>query len=359
MKDLYSFNLVTLLNCGKIRYLNKDSADPCHFYDVSFFDLKDLQIENVIKAVGLYPIPFFSVKLADRKTHIRKVEAIRNTWFSIHMADFIHKTNHLLTYASKISQPHDLHEKLCLKDEHWSLLHAESGDNVSVVQHAFLRIGGDHILNHLPPPRDENQTLRPVDDLLKSKLPHSIVSALLHISDNDVRNLRKQHIEGVNFIGRSIPQRRLLERHTFSRFTLFVGVNFFKFLCSLGYKPIEAFLKTIEAFESAPTILANRKDEFQFSNNLFHWLNAHGLLPAKNYKHHRVSQAEDFPENLHDYFDFKTLKCIPQIKNLGLFHIPECMDQEHKRLLHAINEAITNNTSLNAVVQRYYEGAFE
>lgn len=74
MKDLYSFNLVTLLNCGKIRYLNKDSADPCHFYDVSFFDLKDLQIENVIKAVGLYPIPFFSVKLADRKTHAYSIK---------------------------------------------------------------------------------------------------------------------------------------------------------------------------------------------------------------------------------------------------------------------------------------------
>ena len=152
MKDLYSFNLVTLLNCGKIRFLNNGSADPCHFYDVSFFDLKDLQIENVIKAVGLYPLPFFSVKLADRKTHIRKVEAIRNTWFSFHMADFIHSTNHLLTYGSKINEAHDLHEKLCLKDQHWSLLHAESGDRISVVQHAFMRIGGDQNLNHLPPP---------------------------------------------------------------------------------------------------------------------------------------------------------------------------------------------------------------
>ena len=153
MKDLFSFNLVTLLNCGKIRYLNKDSADPCHFYDVSFFDLKDLQIENVIKAVGLYPLPFFSVKLADRKTHIRKVEAIRNTWFGFHIADFIHNTNHLLTYGSKIKEPHDLHEKLCLKDQHWSLLHAEAGDRISVVQHAFMRIGGDRILNQFPPPQ--------------------------------------------------------------------------------------------------------------------------------------------------------------------------------------------------------------
>ena len=35
------------------------------------------------------------------------------------------------------------------------------------------------------------------------------------------------------------------------------------------------------------------------------------------------------------------------------------MDQEHKRLLHAINDAIKNNSCLNTVVQRYYEGAFE
>ena len=145
--------------------------------------------------------------------------------------------------------------------------------------------------------------------------------------DQNVRELRQQYIEGCNFIGRSIPQRRLLERHTFSRFTLFVGVSFFKFLCSLGHKPIEAFLKTIEAFESAPTILANRLEGFQFANNLFHWLDAHDLLPTKSYKHHRQSQPEDFPENLHEYFDLWTLKCIPKIKNLGLFHIPEFLDQ--------------------------------
>ena len=62
MKNLFSYNLITILNCAKIKALTGKSLNFSNFYQVDFDELEELEIENVIKAIGLYPVPFFSLK---------------------------------------------------------------------------------------------------------------------------------------------------------------------------------------------------------------------------------------------------------------------------------------------------------
>ena len=64
MQNIYAYNFITLLNCAKIKAHRYSLIEDTHFYDVPFEELEELKIEDVIKRVGLYPIPFFSLKIA-------------------------------------------------------------------------------------------------------------------------------------------------------------------------------------------------------------------------------------------------------------------------------------------------------
>ena len=358
MKDLFSYNLVTLLNCGKVKALTGKSLYNCNFYDVSFLELEELEIENVIKAVGLYPVPFFSLKLAERTIHVKEAQPIKNLWQSIHIANHVHTTSHALTVTSQVNKAHDLHQTLCLTDEHWSLLHAKPRDDISVIRHCFMRVGSLDFQNNLPPPV-ANQLAVPVEKLLQSRLPHDIVAALTGLAQSFVKSLRECLISEGRYISKTFVQKRVLERHSFDRFALFIAFCYFELQLALGVSPILAFLKTIEAFDHSPTVQANKSDEFHFAVNLFHWLTVHGYLTSQVNQKGRAAALESFPENFLEYFDLEAPKRIPPIRNMGLFTIPQCLDLEHQRLLSEINLAISNKACLKTVIERYYEGAFE
>ena len=66
------------------------------------------------------------------------------------LENHIHGTTHALTLTSQVNKPHNLHETICLTDEHWSLLSAKNRENVSNIRYVFMRIGQSK--NNLPPP---------------------------------------------------------------------------------------------------------------------------------------------------------------------------------------------------------------
>lgn len=120
MKNLFSYNLITILNCAKIKALTGKSLNFSNFYQVDFDELEELEIENVVKAIGLYPVPFFSLKTTHSPISIKEALPIKNLWHSLHFSNHIHGTKHALTLTSQINEPHNLHETICLADEHWS-----------------------------------------------------------------------------------------------------------------------------------------------------------------------------------------------------------------------------------------------
>ena len=198
-----------------------------------------------------------------------------------------------------------------------------------------------------------------MEKLLQSRLPHDIVAALAGLAQSFVKSLRECLISEDRYISKTFVQKRVLERHSFDRFALFIAFCYFELQLTLGLSPILAFLKTIEAFDHSPTVQANKSDEFHFAVNLFHWLTVHGYLRSQVNQKGRAVALESFPENFLEYFDLEAPKRIPQIRNMGLFTIPQCLDLEHQRLLSEINQAISNKTCLKSVIERYYEGAFE
>ena len=204
-----------------------------------------------------------------------------------------------------------------------------------------------------------NQLAIPVEKLLQSRLPHDIVAALTGLAHSLVKTLRERLIQNGRFISKTFVQKRILERHSFDRFALFIATCYFELQLALGLSPILAFLKVIEAFEHSPTVQANKSDEFHFAVNLFHWLTVHGYLISQGNQKNRAAALESFPKNFLEYFDLGAPKRIPPIRNMGLFTIPQCLDLEHQRLLSEINLAISNKACLKTVIERYYEGAFK
>lgn len=198
-----------------------------------------------------------------------------------------------------------------------------------------------------------------MEKLLQSRLPHDIVAALTGLAQSFVKSLREHLISEGHYISKTFVQKRVLERHSFDRFVLFIASCYFELQLALGLSPIFAFLKTIEAFDHAPTVQANKSDEFHFAVNLFHWLTVHGYLTSQEHKKNRSAALESFPKNFLEYFDWEVPKRIPPIRNMGLFTIPQCLDLEHQRLLSEINLAVSNKSCLKTVIERYYEGAFE
>lgn len=173
-----------------------------------------------------------------------------------------------------------------------------------------------------------------------------------------VKQLRKDsHPDGC-FIRKTKIQKHTLERYSFDRYFLYVATRFFELLISLGLGRLEAFLKTVEAFEYSPTVLANHSKDCHHIINLYHWLNARGLIPYRSDKPKPVVSS-DFPTSLHDYFDNKTNLTIPHIKRMGPFPIPACFDLEHRRLIKAINTTIKNGLCFKTVLNAYIEGAFK
>lgn len=355
MKNLFAYNLITILNCGKIKALSKKSFLDNHFYDVSFEELEKLEIENVIKLVGLYPFPFFSLKSAKVSSPQKEVETIRNLWQSVHLSNHIHDTVHALTLTSRIKTPHDLHSDLCLTDEHWPLLNHQTRRDVSTIRNAFIGIGRE-----MPRKDHSSFVLEPglKVQLLRTNLPHKIVAQLTGMSILEIKKFRSHLIVEKNFIQKTKVQKRELERHTFDRFLLFVAVCYYELQLISHFNPVEAFVRTLKAFEHSPTVLANKSEACHLSLNLYHWLTAHDLLPTHDRAAASLNVSETFPQSLVELFDFKIPKRMPSIKNMGCFHIPDHIDNEHKRLLQSINEAITNNRCLKTVVKQYYAGEF-
>ena len=80
MKNLFSYNLITILNCAKIKALTGKSLNFSNFYQVDFDELEELEIENVIKAIGLYPVPFFSLKATHSPISVNEDYGISFYW---------------------------------------------------------------------------------------------------------------------------------------------------------------------------------------------------------------------------------------------------------------------------------------
>ena len=354
MKNLPSYNLITILNCGKVKALNGSHFHSNHIYDVCFNDLDKMEMEHIIKMIGLYPLPFFSLKTDRRATITKETSVISSLWRSIYFSNKIYNTNHALTLTSLISDPHELYDKLSLSADHWVLLNRH---NVKDVRQVFTRIGRSPD-NGCNPSGIENNLRIPFDRIIQTNLPHDIVSALTGLPLIKVKQIRAALIHNGFFLRKKKVQKQALDRHSFDRFSLFIAVCYFKLLSVLNYQPIEAYLRTIEILEHAPTIKANMSSECHLSVNLYYWLRAHHLLPTLFQDEQEEITPEIFPESVHSYFDHQNAQRIPNIKNMGIFPIPHGLDIEHKRFLTAINEAITYRQSLDKVLCRYYSGSF-
>ena len=208
-----------------------------------------------------------------------------------------------------------------------------------------------------PPVCTPNRLKSPIERLIQTKLPHTIVSALSGLSLSHIKNLRETLIENGLFLPKTSVQKRHLERHSFDRFVLFVAICYFDLQLYLGHSPIESYLNTIHVFDHAPTVLANKSEECHLAVNLYHWLTAHGKLSVYG-ENFQISSPEHFPENFRDLFDFRTLSKVPAIREMGTFSIPECLDLEHERLLETINQAILQKKCLKTVLHNYFEGRY-
>lgn len=214
------------------------------------------------------------------------------------------------------------------------------------------------IIQTIYPPRHEALPSS-FDRILKTRLPHAIVSALTGIEDKVIKHLRHKLPFQPNVLAKTLVQKRVLTRHAFNRYALFIAVCVYEILLHNGQTPLEAFLNTVEAIEHSPTINANKSDDCHLPLNLYHWLVAHGHFPEINTEIHKVATPEFFPENFSFLFDFRCRNPIPVIREMGIFPIPTSLDPEHKRLLIAINSAIQTRSCLKKVLHQYYEGAFQ
>ena len=173
-----------------------------------------------------------------------------------------------------------------------------------------------------------------------------------------MRELREVLYPGRDFPRKTFVQKRILERHAFDRFALFIGICLYEFLVRKGLSQLHAFLQTLEALEHSPTIKANQFEDCHLGVNLYHWLAAHEHLP-----HHcqiaKRATPQDFPQNFRDFIEYHPKLKIPPIRKMGIFPIPDSLDKEHKALLVAINNAILNHCSLKPLLQKYYEGGFQ
>ena len=357
MKNLSSYNVITFFNYLKIRELMKeDYKRHCGFYDISA-DVEEIILENAIKAFGLYPLPFFSLNAGYQNITSEEIAAIKNIWLGDYFANISIGEQTGVTLTSKISDPETLHGPLCLKDEHWSLLNTDSKNHFIIVDSLFKMIKKDQYSSALPPPVKRNQTIF-YDRLFQTKLPHDCVAALTSLTVYRVKQLRKESVPEVEFLRKTKIQKHLLERYPFDRYFLYVATRFFEFLISLGFNRLEAFLKTVEAFEHSPTVLANHSKDCHPVMNLYHWFNAKALIPYRSETPKSVVAA-DFPDSVHAYFDQDAIPVIPKIKRMGPFLIPHHFDQEHKRLIKAINSAIKHKLCFKTVLNAYIEGAFK
>lgn len=304
--------------------------------------------------IGLYPLPFFSLKTDRRATVTKETRVVSSLWQGISLSNKIYNTNHALTITSSTCDPHDLHDKFCLSAEHWVLLNRH---NLRDVRQVFTRIGRcpDNGYNSS---EVKNNLRIPFDRIIQTNLPHDIISSLTGLPLIKVKQIRAALIHNGSYLRKKKVQKQALDRHSFDRFCLFIAVCYFKLLSVLNYQPIEAYLRTIEILEHAPTIKANMSSECHLSVNLYYWLRAHNLLPNLTQDEQEKITPEIFPESVHFYFDHQNSQRIPNIKNMGIFPIPHGLDGEHKRFLTAINEAITYRQSLDKVLCRYYSGSF-
>ena len=358
MKNLSSYNVITFFNYLKIRELMKEDYKRHYgFYDISA-DAEEVIIENAIKAFGLYPLPFFSLHASEQNIVIEETSAIKNIWLNAHFQSFILGEHTGVTINSNISDPETLHGPLCLKDQHWSLLNTDSKNHFVIVDSLFKMIKKSHHSGVLPPPRlNSNQTIF-YDRLFQTKLPHDCIAALTGLTVYRVKQLRKGSVPEIEFLRKTKIQKHLLERYSFDRYFLYVATRFFELLLNLGLNRLEAFIKTVEAFEHSPTVLANHSKDCHPVMNLYHWFNAKGLIPYRSDNPKSVV-ASDFPSSLHAYFDDESTPIIPKIKRMGPFLIPHHFDQEHKRLIKAINSAIKHRLCFKTVLNAYIEGAFK
>lgn len=67
-----------------------------------FHVLDDLEIEDVIKVVGLYPIPFFSLKASHSIQKSEEISAIRNIWRGIHSQSATSSMSNSFGYSDSI-----------------------------------------------------------------------------------------------------------------------------------------------------------------------------------------------------------------------------------------------------------------
>ena len=357
MQNIYADSFITLLNCAKIKAHYYSLIDSTHFYDVPFVELEELKIEDVIKRMGLYPIPFFSLEVAKRSTDHRTSKCIKSLWQGMYFTHHLHDVHHTLTATAKVPVSQSLDNQLVLTEAHWDILKAKSRSDISVFHQIPDSI--NIVENQLnTPPRDEtlNSIEIPIGELLYSKFPHKVVAELTGLTPYWVKNVRKQNISENEFIPNTFVQKRSLERNCIHRFTLFLADRFFNLQLRLGMSPVQAFYKTVNIVSCAPTFIANKSDDFHLVTNLYYWLSLRGQLPAQQFTH--PVQASHFPDSFLAYFENGSKATLPYIRKMGVFPISPSLDSEHQKLLKAINKAITNGTCLKTVVQNYYRGVY-
>lgn len=354
MQKIYAYNFITILNCARAKYLfHKFGAQPL-LYDVPFHLLDDLEIEHVIKVTGLYPIPFFLPKLKHSSDITEELDAIRNLWRSTHILE----TGLPLELTSGGITSSDFHKPIYLVNNHWGILSAKYPDPISEISYSLKRKEIIEKSTIYPPPEEQTLPQAIRERLLKTRLPHAIVATLAGFDTKFVKRHREELYGTDDVYRKTFVQKRVLSRHKFNQFALLIAIHIFEMLVFHRQSPIEAYLNTVEAIEHSPTIQANLSEDCCLSVNLYHWLSTHGFLPSLDPSVHRIATTESFPTNFMNFFDLSSQSPIPYIREMGIFQIPKGLDQEHVRLLEAINRAIQERTSLSFVLHQYYEGAF-
>lgn len=121
-------------------------------YDVPFNLLNDLEIEDVIKVTGLYPIPFFLPKLKHSSDRTEELNAIRNLWRSAHILE----TGLPLELTANGISSSDFHAPIYLVDNHWGILSTKYPDPISEISHALKRKGNIEKSTSYPPRQGES-----------------------------------------------------------------------------------------------------------------------------------------------------------------------------------------------------------